>query len=189
MSQRIKELQAQMEVEQEAMRQELSSADGNGNDDAVAKHTAVNVDLRPSARTALDAEGDEMAERKALLRKKQQDQAAETSRISPSKVAAIVGVVVVVSLLLLLLLFSNDSRELETSKPMTLTELKLNRPDNPCPDAWWIPNKCKGMKRIRSPSVQRECQEFFDKYEYTVEFLQKCQIPIKDGKITDEKIP
>jgi hypothetical protein len=48
-------------------------------------------------------------------------QAAETSRISPSKVAAIVGVVVVVSLLLLLLLFSNDSRELETSKPMTLT--------------------------------------------------------------------
>jgi hypothetical protein len=36
-------LQAQMEVEQEAMRQELSSADGNGNDDAVAKHTAVNV--------------------------------------------------------------------------------------------------------------------------------------------------
>lgn len=47
-------------------------------------------------------------------------QVAETSRLSPSKIAAVVGVGVVVSLLLLLVLFSNDSRQLESTKPMTV---------------------------------------------------------------------
>lgn len=32
------------------------------------------VDMRPAGRTALDTEGDEIAERKSLLRRKQQQQ-------------------------------------------------------------------------------------------------------------------
>lgn len=49
-------------------------------------------------------------------------QAVETARLSPGKIAAIVGVGVVVALLLLLLLFSNDSEgEMESTQPLTLT--------------------------------------------------------------------
>lgn len=171
-----------MEAEQASMREEFSPAGGNGGD-AAGKDTVVEVDMRPAGRTALDAEGDEMAERKSLLRRKQQQQAAETSRLSPSKIAAVVGVGVVVSLLLLLLLFSNDSRQLESTKPMTVAELKVKRPGNPCPDSWWIPDKCKGVERIRSRRVWSDCQKVFDEYDYTVKFLKKCNISIKEGKI------
>jgi len=49
-------------------------------------------------------------------------QEAETSRLSPGKIAAIVGVGVAVALLLLLLLFSGDSEEImESTQPLTFT--------------------------------------------------------------------
>lgn len=183
MSQKIKELQAQLEAGQAAIREELSPSGGNGSDDAAQNDTAVAVDMRSSARTALDAEGEEMAERKSLLRRKQQQQEAETSRLSFSKIAAVVGVCVVVCLLLLLLLFSHDSRQLESTKPMTVAELRKKRPENPCPDSWWIPEKCKGEKRVKSRRVWSECQKLFDDYEYTVKFLKECHIPIQEGKM------
>lgn len=183
MSQKIKELQAKLEAEQAAMREELSPAAGNGNSASGEGHTAVEVDMRLAGRAALDTEGDEIAERKSLLRRKQQQQAAETLRLSPSKIAAVVGVGVVVSLLLLLVLFSNDSRQLESTKPMSVAELKLKRPGNACPDAWWIPDKCKGVERIRSRRIWSDCQKLFDKYDYTVKYLKKCNIAIKEGKI------
>mmetsp|Transcript_5694 Transcript_5694/g.16248 ORF Transcript_5694/g.16248 Transcript_5694/m.16248 type:complete len:192 (+) Transcript_5694:246-821(+) len=185
MSAKLKELQAKLEAEQAAMEQELSSTGGgNGSGDAVRKDTAIEVDMRPSGRTALDPEGEEQAERKSLLRRKKHEQAVETARLSPGKIAAIVGVGVVVALLLLLLLFSNDSEgEMESTQPLTLTQLKRERPQNACPDPWWIPEKCQGEERIKSRTVWDECQAFFDKFEYNIKYLKKCGIDIMEGKV------
>jgi hypothetical protein len=191
MSAKLKEMQAKLEAEQAAMEQELSSSSGTGggNGDTNARDTVVQVDL-PAGRKAYaaDTAGDEEAERKALLRRKHHQQEAETSRLSPAKIAAIAAVGVVVALLLLLLLFSGDSDEImESTQPLTVTQLKHERPQNPCPDPWWIPEQCQGEERIKSRTVWDDCQGFFDEFEYTTKYLIKCGIEIKEGKIPKNK--
>lgn len=37
-----------------------------------------------------------------------------------------------------------------------------------------------GEERIKSRSTWDECQAFFEKFEYTVKYLKKCGIPIKE---------
>lgn len=103
----------------------------------------------------------------------------------------------------------HSRKQVKYSVALPYRQLKSERPQNPCPDPWWIPGECQGIahashecdahhcqhwweatrsvanmafvssqrvddmraaageERIGSRSTWDQCQEFFDKFEYT----------------------
>lgn len=187
MSEKLRALQEQVEAEQKQLELELGGGGGSG-DGGAAEPRGTEVTMGGGRnRVAADDVGDGEAERRTLLRKRKAGKAEETSQLSFGKVAAIVGVGVCVALLLLLLLFNGDTKEeFESFVPLSRQQLKQERPHDPCPDPWWIPEQCTSEDRISSRSVWDECDAFFKKHDYDVKYLKKCGIEIKEGKAPKE---
>ena len=62
------------------------------------------------------------------------------------------------------------------------SQLQRERPYDPCPDPWWIPEECTGSERVSKRAVWDSCEGFFKKYGYDVKYLKKCGIEMREGK-------
>eukprot|EP00884_Botryococcus_braunii_P018578 jgi/Botrbrau1/5403/Bobra.182_1s0007.1 len=169
-SSRLKDLELENEIEE----QQLQSALAGG----TLTQPPPEVSIVSPSRTRV-ADGSDERDTESLLKRRQAPQAPPP--VEQKKMFLIIAATTCFAIFLLWLLFRGNPIEIDetfdfAAPPKTGSELQASQPDHPCPHWRWLPPPCIADDRLKSKSIFDKCQQWFDKYGYSVELLRSCKI-------------